>query len=84
MGQRKYASAAPPGSLDAFELATRLDRSRWWVTDQIKRGLIPHVRVGPPPPGEHDSRRIYFTPEQVAEIEAKLTKVEYVPADGAA
>lgn len=73
-------SPVTPG-LTRAELAERLGRSVWWVGDQVRRGLVPHIRKGAPPPvGARDTRPVYFTPEHVAQIEARVNHLEeYAP-----
>ena len=83
----KPGPASPPGrstksdDVPLKELAKKVGRTPWWLFEQIKLGRISHLRVGPPPlPGRRDTRPIYFTPEQAAEVEALAHHVEHVPA----
>ncbi len=71
--------------ITARQLATRVGRSRDWMLRMARQGLIPHVRVGPPPlPGRKDTRPVCFTAAQAAEVEALAHHIEYRPAGGAA
>lgn len=75
--------------ITAEQLAARVARSRWWVGDQARRGRIPHLRMGePPPPNRRDTRPLLFTEQQAQQIEqsvqARSRIVEYVPSGGAA
>lgn len=74
-------NSAGDATVTAEELARRVGRSRGWVGDQVRKGLIPHARIGAPPlPGRKDTRPIMFTEEQAREIQARVLYIEYVPA----
>lgn len=71
----------PTPELSAKELAARVGRSTYWVKENVRRGRIPHLRLGERQEGKRDVRPIYFTEEQAQAVERFINRVEYVPAD---
>lgn len=56
--------------LDKHDLAAHLGVSWRTVSAHVRKGW-PHYRRGPEPaPGQRDTRRVMFTPGDVAQIEA--------------